>query len=275
MRYEQPLLEVRLVRRYKRFLADVQADQVPEGAVQIPAEAQGSFTVHCANPGSMNGLAVSGARAWVQDSGNPKRKLRYSLELIETHQGARVCVNTARANRLVAEALDLNLISELQPHTYRTEVKWTGQDRFTGQVLEARFDFALDSGGLSNEVNSTSISPFTDHPPKGYLEVKSVTYAPDPTHQPGLVAFPDSVTTRGLKHLKALSAIAASGERAVLLFCVNRDDAEQVTIAEEIDPAYAQGIRDAREAGVEIIAYRAEATLHEHKLTRRLSFIFT
>jgi sugar fermentation stimulation protein A len=212
----------------------------------------------------MSGLAVSGARAWVQDSGNPKRKLRYSLELIETSQGAQVCVNTARANRLVAEALELGVISELAGHSHRAEMKWRGQDLSTGESLEARFDFALGAPEVKN----------LSHPSTGYLEVKSVTYAPDPVQRPGVVAFPDSVTARGLKHLKALSAVAASGERAVLLFCVNRDDAREVTIAEEIDPAYAQGMREAIKSGVEVLAYRADATQQDHKMTQRLVFVF-
>ena len=266
MRYDPPLLEVTLLKRYKRFLADVSAEALPEGVPQLADEEPGCFTVHCANPGSMSGLAVPGARAWVQDSGNPKRKLRYSLELIETSEGAHVCVNTARANHLVAEALQEGLISEVAHYTHRAEVKWSGADHETGAAIEARFDFALDASSCDEMIST---------PPKGYLEVKSVTYAPDPVLLPGRVAFPDAVTKRGLKHLRALSAVALSGQRAVLLFCVNRDDAREVTIAEEIDPAYAQGLRDALKAGVEVFAYRANATQSDHCLTERIPFIFT
>lgn len=265
MRYDPPLIEARLIKRYKRFLADVSVTALPEGATPLSDQGEGAlaFTAHCANPGSMKGLAVEGARVWLRDSQNPKRKLRYSLELIETVTGACVCVNTASANPLVAEALDAGQITEVLGYQHRAEVKWSGSHR--GEPVEARFDFALTSGASPNHKKS---------PPVGYLEVKSVTYAPDPEGAPGLVAFPDAVTARGLKHLRALSAVAQSGQRAILLFCVNRDDATRVTIAEEIDPAYAKGLREARSAGVEVLAYRAVANQHENTLCERLPFVF-
>lgn len=275
MRYEPPLLEARLIKRYKRFLADIQAPRLPEGATQLDDHASGAFTAHCANPGSMRGVAVADARVWIQDSRNPKRKLRYSLELIETPEGARVCVNTARANQLVGEALQEGGVREVAGSVHRAEVKWSGVGS-AGEALEARFDFALWShtseGPHTSE--SSSAASLTALPPSGYLEVKSVTYAPDPVANPGLVAFPDAVTARGLKHLQALSAVARSGGRAVLLFCVNRDDAREVTIAEEVDPAYAAGIRVAIEAGVEVIAYATTLTPHEQRLGERLPFHF-
>lgn len=262
MRYDPPLLEGRLLKRYKRFLADVHIEPLPLGAKQLEGEAPGVFTSHCANPGSMRGLAVQGARVWVHDSGNPKRKLRYSLELIETREGASVCVNTARANQVVIEALKEGRIPEVIQYQWKPEVKWSGR-ALNGETLDARFDVGLYSADP------------TESEPVGYLEVKSVTYAPDPETQPGLVAFPDAVTARGLKHLQALSSVARSGQRAILLFCVNRDDAQQVTVAAEIDPAYAQGMRDAIDAGVEVIAYSTRINSLEHRLGSLLPFIFS
>ena len=261
MRYQVPLIEVRLLRRYKRFLADVQMNSLPEGASQLPDEETGCFTVHCANPGSMKGLARAGARAWIYDSQNPKRKLRYSLELIETEDGAIVCINTARANALISEALHQGIIEEISPHICKPEVNW--DDPRSGSALKARFDFAI----WESEGSAT-------HPPSGYVEVKSVTYAPNPVEQPGLVAFPDSVTARGLKHLNALIAVRRAGQRAVLLFCVNRNDAQSVTIADDIDPDYAAKVIEAIDHGVEVIAYRVQAAPHEQVITKRIPFRF-
>lgn len=258
MRYIPELIEVRLERRYKRFLADVHTPLLPEGAQQLEGEPAGTFTVHCANPGSMKGLVEPNARAWIFDSGNPKRKLRYSLELVETREGAIVCVNTVRANALIWETLELKRIPQLAHLVFRPEVSWgEGAHR-------SRFDFAFWASGADP----------TAPPPLGYLEVKSVTYAPDPRAQSGRVAFPDAVTARGLKHLDALSEVVQQGYRAVLCFCVNRNDARSVTIAEEIDPAYAAGLRRAKAVGVEVIAIRAEATPSEHYVTELIPFEF-
>ena len=143
MIYTKPLIEVRLLRRYKRFLADVYAPSLLVGAQSIEHEYCPSdhfaFTVHCANPGGMHGLVATHARAWIFfDSENPKRKLRYlSLELLETVDGALVCVNTTRANYLVGEALAQNQITQLAGFYFKPEVTWgTGEHK-------SRFDFAF------------------------------------------------------------------------------------------------------------------------------------
>ena len=260
MIYTKPLIEVRLLRRYKRFLADVYAPSLLVGTQPIEHEYCPSdhyaFTVHCANPGGMNGLVATHARAWISDSENPKRKLRYSLELIETANGALVCVNTARANHLVGEALAQNQIAQLAGFYFKPEVTWgTGEHK-------SRFDFAF----YFEAAKPTSLC--------GYLEVKSVTYAPEPIKQVGLVAFPDAVTKRGLKHLEALMQVVAQGKRSILCFCVNRSDAERVTIAEDIDPDYAAGLRRALKVGVEVIALQAVADAKQHRVVKEIPFIF-
>ncbi len=248
------------MRRYKRFLADVYAPSLPLGVQEIEHElcpkGQHAFTVHCANPGGMHGLAQLHSRAWLYYSENPKRKLRYSLELVESLNQAIVCVNTARANQVIAEALNQGQIDQLTDFVFKPEVTW-GQGEH-----KSRFDFAFYF-----EANKPSSLC-------GYIEVKSVTYAPDPIQNPGLVAFPDSVTSRGLKHLEALIKVLAEGKRAILCFCVNRNDAEQVSIAEDIDPAYGQGMRKAVDAGVEIIALKVEANCLGQQVVKILPFIF-
>ncbi|MAD60113.1 MAG: DNA/RNA nuclease SfsA [Myxococcales bacterium] len=260
MIYTKPLIEVRILRRYKRFLADVYAPGLLVGADAIAHEAcppgHVAFMVHCANPGGMHGLVVAHNRAWLFDSENPKRKLRYSLELLETPSGALVCVNTNRANALVGEALEQGEIRDLVGFHFKPEVVWgIGEHK-------SRFDFAF------------YFEPERQASLCGYLEVKSVTYAPDPVHQTGLVAFPDAVTSRGLKHLEALIQVIAEGKRAILCFCANRSDAERVTIAEAIDPNYASGLRRAIQAGVEVIAVKAQTDINEHRVLKEIPFVF-
>ena len=141
MRYTPPLIEVRLLRRYKRFLADVYSATPLEGAAEIThelcPESHFAFTAHCANPGGMHGLVTPHARGWLFDSKNPKRKLRYSLELIETAEGAIVCVNTARANALIGESLDKGLFPDLADLHVEPEVRLGEAEHRT------RFDYAV------------------------------------------------------------------------------------------------------------------------------------
>jgi sugar fermentation stimulation protein A len=211
-----------LVRRYKRFLADC---DLPDGS---------RITAHIADPGRLPGLAVPGAAVWLSLSADPKRKLPYRVELIEA-DGCLVGANTANANRLAAEALEGRVLPSL--------ADWTVTSREPRLDPGTRLDFALaDANGRP-----------------ALLEVKNITWRRDSTgRRGGLAAFPDAVTARGAKHLATLAKLAASGTPAFLLFVCQRPDIASVTIAHDIDPAYAAAFNDARDAGVRVIACRCE-----------------
>ncbi len=234
MQFTTPLEQGRLVRRYKRFLADVVTD------------AGEHLCIHCPNTGSMLNCMGEGARVWFQRNSDPKRKLPGTWELVETPQGRLACVNTARANRLVEEALLAGVIGELNGFTaLKREVAYG--------IESSRVDFRLDY-------------------PAGpaFVEVKSVTLGFADT---AVAAFPDAVTTRGARHLRELAVLARQGVRAVQLYCVNLTGIEAVRPAGEIDPHYAAALRDAVEAGVEVLAYGVELSPKEIRLVRSLPVI--
>ena len=234
MRFDPPLEEGRLLRRYKRFLADIET----AGGEQL--------TIHCPNTGSMLNCMSEGCRVWFSRSQDPKRKLPGTWELGETPHGRLACINTARANALVEEALRGGVITELAGFTgLRREVRF-GEEN-------SRADFCLE---------------FTTGP--AWIEVKSVTLG---FADSAVAAFPDARTERGSRHLRELAAQARAGVRAVQLYCVNLSGIEAVRAAQEIDPAYAAGLREAREAGVEVLAYGAEITPEAIRLVRRLEVL--
>src|SRR5246127_5340971 len=219
MRFTEPLIPAILIKRYKRFLADV---LLPSGE---------AITAHVANPGAMIGLAAPGSRVWLSKSANAKRKLPYSWELVEVDLGAGpelIGINTAHPNLLVAEAIAAGVIPELAGYlTTRREVKY-GKN--------SRVDFLLGGSGR----------------PPCYVEVKNVHLM----RTPGLAEFPDSVTARGAKHLDELAAVTAAGARAVMLFLIQIGSAARFALARDIDPAYGAAFDRARSAGVEGGAYR-------------------
>lgn len=234
MRFDPPLEEGRLLRRYKRFLADIET----AGGEQL--------TIHCPNTGSMLNCMSEGCRVWFSRSQDPKRKLPGTWELGETPHGRLACINTARANALVEEALRGGVITELAGFTgLRREVRF-GEEN-------SRADFCLE---------------FTTGP--AWIEVKSVTLG---FADSAVAAFPDARTERGSRHLRELAAQARAGVRAVQLYCVNLSGIEAVRAAQEVDPAYAAGLREAREAGVEVLAYGAEITPEAIRLVRRLEVL--
>ena len=231
MRFEPALEQGRLLRRYKRFLADIET-------------ASGELlTIHCPNTGSMLNCMSEGARVWFSRSNDPKRKLPGTWEIGETPQGRLAVINTGRANGLVEEALRGGLISELAGFSaLKREVPY-GQER-------SRIDFRLDypSGAA-------------------FVEVKSVTLGFADSR---VAAFPDARTERGAKHLRELACLAREGIRAVQLYCVSLSEIDAVRPAGEIDPAYAAALREAVSAGVEVLAYGAEISPEEIRLTHRL-----
>ncbi|WP_448553607.1 DNA/RNA nuclease SfsA [Thalassotalea montiporae] len=237
------LKKATLIKRYKRFLADV---TLADGS---------ETTLHVANTGAMTGCAEPGDSVWYSTSDNPKRKYPFSWELTETQQaGDFICVNTARANQLAEQAINAGLIPELAGYqTLQREVKY-GEEN-------SKIDILLSQGQQAD----------------AYVEVKSVTLldAQAYTHseKQGHGYFPDAVTTRGQKHLRELMHIAAQGQRAVLLFAVLHSGITSFAAAAHIDPTYAQLLNEAIAAGVEVLVYKAEISpegmVLKHPLTIR------
>lgn len=230
MEFVPPLQSACLIKRYKRFLADV---RTATGDV---------LTLHCANTGAMTGCATPGDTVWYSASLSATRRYPHSWELSQTAQGDLVCVNTLRANSLVYEALIANRLSALANYQIiRREVKSPGAN--------SRFDFLLTGDGLAD----------------CYLEVKSMTLAHG---QQGY--FPDAVTERGQKHLRELMQVAARGQRAVLLFAVLHPAITCVAAAAHIDPCYADLLAQAQDCGVQVLAYKADISLQQMRLSRQL-----
>ena len=207
-----PLLEARFLKRYKRFLADI---EFADGR---------QFTAHCPNPGRMTSCLPDQGRILVADHrGHPTRKLPFTWELSHCH-GNWVLVNTQRTNQVARAAMEQGLIPELSRFKeLKSEQKWG----------DSRFDFRLDQNT--------------------WVEVKQVTLRVG-----RVAAFPDAVTARGRKHLERLVELREAGNRAVMLYLVARQDVESYRPAGEVDPAYAEAWQAAREAGVEMLAYRLQ-----------------
>lgn len=218
MRFDPPLREGILVRRHKRFLADV---QLADGTL---------LTAHCANSGSMLGVAVPGSPVALSHHPDKGRKLEWTWELVRLGSHW-VGVNTALPNQLVADAIASGAIPTL--------AGWPTLRREVAYGTGSRIDLLLQGGGR----------------PDCYVEVKNVTLAE------GKVArFPDSVTTRGQKHLRELMAVRAQGHRAALVFWVFRGDCTEVRPADDIDPEYGRLLRAAARAGVELVAVDARVS---------------
>ncbi|SFU94280.1 DNA/RNA nuclease SfsA [Halomonas korlensis] len=227
-----PLMPGILLRRYKRFFADVHLDDGRE------------VVAHCPNTGSMRAVNVPGCRVWLAASDNPKRKLAWTWELIELPQPdgsmAMASVHTGRANRLVEEALRGRRLPGLADYaTLTREAKVAGN---AGQT-EARLDFRLDDPERES----------------AFIEVKQVTLKEPDGHG----YFPDAVSVRGRKHLLALADLAAHGHRAVLLFCVAHAGIRDVAPAAHLDPAYALALREVAALGVEMRAYGCQVISRE------------
>lgn len=215
MRFQTPLVPATLLKRYKRFLADIRLEDGRE------------VTAHCPNPGSMMGLKEPGLRIWVEPNEDPRKKLKYGWRLTELPGGHWVGIDTSLPNRVVSEALAAGAIEELARYPQiAPEVKY-GQN--------SRVDFLLSGDGL----------------PEAYVEVKNVTLRRDGDW----AEFPDSVTARGAKHLDELSQMVRDGKRAVMLYLLQRTDCRRLKMAADLDPGYAAAFDAARAAGVEMICY--------------------
>ncbi|MDG1081074.1 MAG: DNA/RNA nuclease SfsA [Porticoccaceae bacterium] len=227
------LLSGTFIKRYKRFFTDI---YTADGHV---------ITLHCPNTGSMKNCQVEGSPCWYSLSNNPKRKLAGTLEVVTTSFGNLAGVNTGRPNHLVREAIENGLIPELRGYaSLRTEVRY-GEEK-------SRIDLLLEDGEDGKGDGSESGIQRA----QCYVEVKNVTLDCGDGH----AQFPDSVTTRGSKHLRELMAMVAEGHRAVLFFCVQLNGVTEVSVAGHIDPVYAETLTTAIAAGVEVIVWQADMT---------------
>ncbi len=229
MRFDQ-LIHGKLIKRYKRFLADITLDSADV------------VTAHVPNSGAMTSTIEQECDVWVSFHDNPKRKLKYTLELTKIADNM-ICTNTGVANKIAIEAIQNGTIKELQGYdSIKPEQKY-GQN--------SRIDILLEKEDQ-----------------KCYVEIKSVTLKIDDT-----LAFPDAVTTRGAKHLKELSDMVKQGHRALMLYIIQRTDDAPFRLADEIDPKYAQAFEQAVEEGVEVLVYQSNITLEEIKIVKSVEFI--
>ncbi len=233
MRFQTPLVPGTLIRRYKRFFADVRLDH--DGR---------DVTAHCPNTGPMTGLLDQGNRVWLEPNDDPKKKLKFGWRLLEHAPGQFTGVDTSLPNRIVKEALTEGRIAELDGYgTILPERKYG---------TNSRIDFLLQGDGRRD----------------AYVEVKSVTLS----RESGLAEFPDTVTDRGRKHLDDLAEVLRQGHRAMMLYLVQRTDCDRVSLAGDLDPAYLAAFRSAKGAGLEVIALGCAISSEEITVSQALDF---
>jgi len=226
MKFTNSLIKGKLVKRYKRFFADIEVNNK-------------ILTAHCPNTGSMLGLLDEGNDVWVSENNNPKRKLKYTLEMIKVQKRI-IGVNTHRANRIVEHALNHKLIDEFKKiKNIKAEFKYSE---------DTRFDFLCD---------------------KKILEVKNVTLL----RNNGVAEFPDAVTSRGSKHLKMLINSIKKGYKPYVLFLTQIQDINQFRIAKDIDINYYKNYIEAKNAGVNLLAYRCYLSSKEIKIEKKINII--
>lgn len=230
MEFKEPLISGILIKRYKRFLADVRLN---DGSV---------VTAHCPNSGSMKTCDQPGWEVRLSRSNNPKRKLKYTWEMV--HNGkCWIGINTILANKLAVEAISNGVIAELQGYdSIQTERKYG---------TNSRIDVLLSRGEKYC-----------------YVEVKNVTLV----EEDGFYRFPDAVTKRGLKHLHELMDMVKDGHCAAMLFAIQRTDGTIFKPADHIDPDYGRALRQAFAQGVKILPYLAEVSPQKIEITRRVEF---
>ncbi|MFT6632928.1 MAG: sugar fermentation stimulation protein A [Bacteriovoracaceae bacterium] len=228
MQFKSKLIKAKIHKRYKRFLSDIELENGDMVCAHVP------------NTGSMTTCWAPGWDVYITHSDDPKRKLKYTLEL--THNGETfICVNTGMTNKIVKEALELGIVKELKEYSEIKPEK---------KIYDSRLDFYLTGDGLLD----------------AYVEVKNVTLLGEKKK----ALFPDSVSTRGQKHLTDLIKIKKDGHRAVMLYVLNRTDVDSFQPAKDIDPKYAELVKEAKEAGVEILAYQCEISTEEIILKKKI-----
>ena len=230
MKYKEKLLQGILIKRYKRFFADINFKN------QI-------ITAHCPNSGSMMGLIEKGNIVWFSKSDNPKRKLKYTLEIIKVKKNL-IGINTLITNKLVLEALKSKKIKNLIPfNKIKTESKFS---------KNTRFDFLLFNGKT-----------------KCYLEVKNVTLV----RNENVAEFPDAITSRGTKHLNELINAKKCGYQSYILYLIQREDCKNFKIADDIDKDYKIAFNKAIKAGVKMLCYDCKISNEEVKLNNQINLI--
>ncbi len=234
MKITAPYLSGILLKRYKRFLADIRLDS---GEI---------VTVHTPNTGSMLGCSEPGSRVWIYRADNPKRKYSYSWGLVADRQGNKIGIHTGRVNALVAEGIQTGIIKELASYgRIQQEVTFPGSN--------TRFDLFLPGG---------------KNQPDCFVEIKNVTASQDHT-----AIFPDAKTERGRRHLEVLLQARQQGYRTVIFFCIQRNDVERFSPAYAIDPAYARVLEHVMQQGVEALAYKARVDVREISLTQSVPVV--
>ena len=230
MRFQTPLVPGRLIKRYKRFLADVILDDGRQ------------VTAHCANPGAMIGLQEPGLRVWLEPNDDPKKKLKFGWRVVQLDSGAWVGIDTSLPNKIIDEALRDHKIAPLAEYnTIQPEQKYGAN---------SRVDFLLSAPTL----------------PQAYVEVKNVHLL----RSGDWAEFPDTVTARGLKHLGVLGDMAEAGHRAVLIYCVQHTGCARFRLATDLDPAYSEASERALQRGVETLCYSCAVSCEQITLEREL-----
>ena len=230
MRFQTPLVPGRLIKRYKRFLADVILDDGRQ------------VTAHCANPGAMIGLQEPGLRVWLEPNDDPKKKLKFGWRVVQLDSGAWVGIDTSLPNKIIDEALRDHKIAPLAEYdTIQPEQKYGAN---------SRVDFLLSAPTL----------------PQAYVEVKNVHLL----RSGDWAEFPDTVTARGLKHLGVLGDMAEAGHRAVLIYCVQHTGCARFRLATDLDPAYSEASKRALQRGVEMLCYSCAVSCEQITLERAL-----
>ena len=229
MKFKEKLLQGTLIKRYKRFFADIEY----KGKV---------ITAHCPNSGSMMGLLNKGNVAWFSKSDNPKRKLKYTLEIIEVNK-TMVGINTQLTNKIVLEALNQKkIINLIKFNNIKAEEKFSDK---------TRFDFLI-----------------SNNKEKCFLEVKNVTLV----RKNKVAEFPDAITSRGTKHLKELSRARKKGFVSYILYLIQREDCKSFKIAKDIDQEYKNAFDNALKSGVKILCYDCKISDEEIKLNNQIYY---
>ena len=229
MKFKERLLQGALIKRYKRFFIDIKYKNK-------------IITAHCPNSGSMMGLLDRGNKAWFSLSDNPKRKLKYTLEMIEV-KNKKVGINTLLTNKIVLEALKHKKINSLNKFNHiKTESKFSDG---------TRFDFLL-----SNDKE------------KCFLEVKNVTLL----RENKIAEFPDAITSRGTKHLNELCNAKKKGYQSYIFYLIQRENCNSFKIAKDIDEEYKIAFSKALKSGVKILCYDCKLNSEEIKLNKQINY---